>query len=154
MLFRSSQSGCIGYKAATTSLSIPVNVVPGAYLTISASPVTGSAQNPANAVVTIHNGIKPYDISCFSSDYRSNCSITSNDGTNSTTIGVGGDYSAKISPEINGGVDSNFNVKAWALFSKDFLGNNGSAGQVTFKVRDSGCHIDLPYSITTLIFAP
>jgi len=149
-----SQPACTGYKAGTASLSIPAggNVTPS--INISASPLTGNAGSKANATVTVNYGIPPYRISCSTSDYRANCNMTSNDGTNTITTGAGSGAAAKISPVINGGSGNTFNVQAWALFTRAQIGATGYSGTANFKVYDSGCYNGTPFGVTPQVYAP
>ena len=149
-----SQPACTGYKAGTASLSIPAggNVTPS--ISISASPLTGNAASKANATVTISYGIPPYRISCSTSDYRANCNMTSNDGTNTITTGAGSGSSAKNSPIINGGSGNTFNVQAWALYTKAQIGATGYSGTAMFKVYDSGCYNGTPFATAPQVYAP
>ena len=153
-LITASQPACSGYRAATASFSIPAGGYVSTSISISASPLTGNAGSKANATVTIINGIPPYNIACNTSDYRANCNITSNDGTNTTTTGSGSGAGAKTSPIIYGGTGNSFNVQAWALYTKAVVGASGFSGNAAFSVYDSGCYNGTPFAATSQVYAP
>ena len=134
-----TQAACSGsdntsYMASTATLSIPVQYYGTPNATVSSNPMRGTAANKASATVTITNALRPYYISCASSDYRSNCSMIANDGTSETTGTKACPTCAYNSPEIYGGMSNTFQVKSWVAVN---LAANSFGGQVTFKVRDA-----------------
>jgi hypothetical protein len=81
--------------------------------------------------------------------------MTSNDGTNTITPGVGAGTSPKNSPKIYGGTGNTFNVQAWAMYTKaQLLDNTGYSGVATFSVYDSGCYNGTPFAASSTVYAP
>ena len=150
-----TQAACSGannqnYAAATSSaLSIPVSWTGFTQETIAASTISGTAASPARSkaaaastTVTLQNGLRPYRISCSTPDYKANCSILANDGTE--TVGAGCAACSKASPQIYGGMNPTFTVKAWVVIP------SLTSGFAAFQIQDS-CSNGTPYSKTVTV---
>ena len=123
-------------------------------ITIASGTLRGTAANPARSqasavstTVTLNNGLRPYRINCRTADYRSNCSMIANDG--SETVGAGTASNAKNSPQIYGGMNSTFTIKAWVLFPS---ANTNWGGNIYYNIQDS-CSNGTPYSATASVYS-